>query len=461
MGNDLNLDWQVYYDAAKKCHDLATDLRRADKPVHDAVKGECAGMAGDAPGCDQWGRKYDQAAQQTMQSCTNLADALTNFGYVLYATGYNYGLANRSNPPPSRPDVHEVSQYTVSIPPSVGANGDGTHHDGGVQAFYNKLVEEIEKVFGKLPNGNVDKLAKAANTWNTFAKHDTITGAAGRIATIISLFDNVHDKKNLDPLLCHLATLHGGAEQVAAASLNLAGPVTEYHTGTVDARAQFKSAIDTAMIAIGVSMAVGVALAAVSFGGSLAASGGAVVTAVTETINAIRAVYQSHRFIKAIGITATAAGITIAATTAFDKVPDLGTTINSLAGIIAMRVLIDDDDDSGSDATQPPPATTSFPPQQAVDKVPKEWGEGQPNRKKEGQRWLDPDNPNGNGIRIDKGDPNSPNPSQRVDHVVVRSEGKVLGPDGQPIPPGSSIKDHPEAHIPLDEWLKWKSWDNP
>ncbi|WP_067804293.1 hypothetical protein [Nocardia beijingensis] len=373
MGNDLDLDWQVYYDAAKKCHDLATDLRTADKPVHDAVKGECAGMAGDAPGCDQWGKKYDQAAQQTMQTCAHLADALTNFGYVLYATGYNYGLMNRSNPPPLRPDVREVSQYTVSIPTSVGANGDGTRHDGGVQAFYNKLVGEIEKAFGKLPNGNVNKLAKAENTWKTFAGHETITGASGRITAIIGLFDNIEDRKNLPPLLERLTTLRDGADQVAAASLNLAGPVAEYHAGTVDARAQFKSAIDTAMIAIGVSLAVGAALAAVSFGGSLAASGGAIATAVAETINAIRAVYQSHKFFRTIGIVATAAGITVAATNAFEKVPDLHITITSLVGIIAMRVLIDDDGPEKKPDTSTTPGKFpdgfTLPPEVVADRI--------------------------------------------------------------------------------------------
>jgi len=38
----MNVDWQIYYDAAKKCHNLATDLRQADKPVHEAVTGDCA-----------------------------------------------------------------------------------------------------------------------------------------------------------------------------------------------------------------------------------------------------------------------------------------------------------------------------------------------------------------------------------------------------------------------------------
>jgi hypothetical protein len=104
------------------------------------------------------------------------------------------------------------------------------------------------------------------------------------------------------------------------------------------------------------------------------------------------------------------------------------------------------------------------PPKEAQEKVPKEWGQGKPTRKaakdpsKPGWRWNDPKNPN-TSIRIDKGDPNSPNPSQRVDHVVINNNGKVIGRDGQPVP---KIKDEPgRAHIPLDDWLKWRSWNHP
>ncbi|MGH3387649.1 MAG: WXG100 family type VII secretion target [Actinomadura sp.] len=104
------------------------------------------------------------------------------------------------------------------------------------------------------------------------------------------------------------------------------------------------------------------------------------------------------------------------------------------------------------------------PPKEAQDKVPKEWGGGTPTKKavkdpsKQGWRWKDPKNEN-TGIRIDKGDPNSPNPSQRVDHVVINNNGKVIGRDGRPV---GRISDDPErAHIPLDEWLRWQSWNHP
>jgi hypothetical protein len=92
-------------------------------------------------------------------------------------------------------------------------------------------------------------------------------------------------------------------------------------------------------------------------------------------------------------------------------------------------------------------------------KLPSSWTE-EAVRKGEGFRIKDPKNPVGNIVRIDKGNPNSRWPSQRVDHVVVHSNGRILGPDGKPLPPHSTLKENPQAHIPLSEYLKWKSWNS-
>ncbi|MGQ4617313.1 hypothetical protein [Nocardia sp. R7R-8] len=357
----MKLDWQVYYDAAKKCHDLAADLRRADKPVHDAVKGECAGMAGDAPGCKQWGEKYDHIARSTMQTCTNLADALTNYGYVLAANGYNYGIRNKSNPPPPRPDVRAMTEYKVTIPTSVHDNGTGVNHNGGVEEFFAILVSKILEEFGKLPNGDVDKLAKAAGIWDTFAKNETIIGAAARISAIAAMFDGMDDLLNRQMIQDQFNVLRTGADQVASASLNVAAPVASYHTGTLDVSRGIQSAITTAEWAIGLIVFAAAATALLSFGGSLAAGGGGVTVAVAETITTIRSLYQASNLIRVVGLTAAAAGA-VGVISAFDKVPDL----TSLATIIAMRVFIDGDDGhgtsgrttAGSAAQVPTPAFT-------------------------------------------------------------------------------------------------------
>ncbi|MEL7306306.1 MAG: hypothetical protein AAGJ56_10815 [Myxococcota bacterium] len=94
--------------------------------------------------------------------------------------------------------------------------------------------------------------------------------------------------------------------------------------------------------------------------------------------------------------------------------------------------------------------------QQIEKKIPGAWGPPIPNKKGIGMRWF---GPKGDSIRIDKGVPSSPFPSQRVDHVVINRGGRPIGPDGSPIP--GPLKDHPEAHIPLSQWLEWKSWFAP
>ncbi|GAB3851833.1 hypothetical protein GCM10028801_01970 [Nocardioides maradonensis] len=99
------------------------------------------------------------------------------------------------------------------------------------------------------------------------------------------------------------------------------------------------------------------------------------------------------------------------------------------------------------------------PLEQGAAKVPGEWGPGLANRDLGGTRWFDPAAPKANGIRIDRGVPNSSFPSQQVDHVIVRSGGRILGPDGKPIV--GSLKQNPDAHIPLSDWLNWTSWNAP
>ncbi|QIS09646.1 hypothetical protein [Nocardia arthritidis] len=352
---ELVIDWQVYYEAAMKCHALAADLRVADKPVHDAVKGECAGMAGDAPGCEQWGKAYDSAAQTTMQTCTNLADALTNLGYMLYAAGYNWAHANKSKPMPHRPKVVAMSEYKVSIPTSVGKNGNGvTEGDGSVPGFYDALVGKIQQEFGHdLPNGHKDKLEKATSTWKTFSEHATITGAAGRITEIINLFDVIKDKSGgLDALLGHLNTTKDAATQLAAATVNVAAPVGEYSTATSEVRTKFKDAVTNALIAAGATVVIGIAATWITAALSDVAAGAGVVVIAGNTARVLKSAWDTSKLIKIIGSAAAVAGATAAAVTAFKDV-DLTQEATKLAGIILMKVFIDEAEDGEIDENDP------------------------------------------------------------------------------------------------------------
>lgn len=97
-------------------------------------------------------------------------------------------------------------------------------------------------------------------------------------------------------------------------------------------------------------------------------------------------------------------------------------------------------------------------PKEVEEKIPDGWDRSE-TRKGVGTKWQDP-NDNGNGVRIDKGNPNNSQTTQQTDHVIVRSEGKVIGRDGKPI--NGSIKDnYDKAHIPLSEYKDWIQWNSP
>lgn len=349
----MNVDWQTYYDAAKKCHDLADELRKADKPVHDAVKGSCVGMAGDARGCSEWGKTYDDAARKTLQASASLANALTNYGAVLYAQGYNWGTANKSNPLPPRPNTSQVGDYRVDLPSSIHDNGLGFDHSGGVKAFFDKLVAQVIEKFHKLPNGDAAKLKTAHETWNTFASHDTVTGAAARIAAISGLFDGMDDTTNRQHIQDHFATLGSGADSVAGAALNMSAPIGKYHDATVAFGEDTAHKINWLEAGIAAAAVAGIALAVFTVGMSVEASGEGIAAAVTATIGAIEESFSASALAEIFGYTALvgAAAITIKA---FDSVPsDLEKTAARLAAIIAMKVFIDDHAQDGTASDDP------------------------------------------------------------------------------------------------------------
>ncbi|MCK2244765.1 ALF repeat-containing protein [Crossiella sp. S99.2] len=96
----------------------------------------------------------------------------------------------------------------------------------------------------------------------------------------------------------------------------------------------------------------------------------------------------------------------------------------------------------------------------ALTKVPDTFGLPGPTKKGVGVRWFDEKNPRGNFIRIDKGNPASDFPSQRVDHVRITDNGRLVDRNGNKLPQGTKVSDDGLAtHIPLEEWLQWKSWN--
>lgn len=300
-------------------------------------------MAGDATGCKEWGESYDKAAHHTLQASADLANALTNYGAVLYAHGYNWGIANKSNPPPPQPDTGQVGEYAVSLPTSIPKEGGrGFEHHGGVKEFFDKLILEVASKFGKLPNADATKLSKAHTAWNTFATHQTLTGAAASISSISGLFDSMDDATNRQLIQEHFTTLKTGADNVATSAQNIAAPVAHYHDATVSFGNDTANKINWLEAGIAAAAVAGIALAIFTVGMSVEVAGEGIAAAVTATIGAIQEAFSASAMAEILGFTALAV-TAVAAVKAFQAVPvdDLEKNAAKLAAIIAMKVLID------------------------------------------------------------------------------------------------------------------------
>lgn len=426
----MKVDWQTYYDAAAKCHQLAGDLRAADKPVHEALKQKCEGMAGDAAGCIEWAKVYDSSAQRTLQVSASLANALTNYGAALYAQGYNWGVANKSNPPPPRPNTSQVGEYKVTLPGSQGSNGRGFEHSGGVKKFFDDLVHAVIEKFHQLPNGDAAKLKLGHDSWKTFSTHATLTGAAGRIAEISGLFDGMDDATNRQHIQDYFTTLQGSANSVAASSVSIAASVGSYHDATVSFGDDVARKINWLEAGIAAAAVAGVALAIFTVGMSVEAAGEGIAAGVTATIAAIEEAFSGSALAGIIGAGALVVGGAIAID-AFKDVPqDLEKEAAKLAAIIAMKVLIDDDIEGGT-----APNTEAAPPRPAH--VPEDWV---PRRADNGKGWVwqKP------GAERNENMFRDAEPTDRYPNGYVRFYNK----DGQPVDLNGKPGDKASTHIP-------------
>jgi hypothetical protein len=85
----------------------------------------------------------------------------------------------------------------------------------------------------------------------------------------------------------------------------------------------------------------------------------------------------------------------------------------------------------------------------AQSKIPEEWGPGEEVLGGGGWRWSDPKNPSGNGVRVVPGIQGLPEDCPGAeDHVHVRSDGRVIGSHGKPVPMNTAAVDAPAAEYP-------------
>ena len=343
------VDWHTYYDVAQKCRQLAEELRAADKPVHKGIKELYGGMAGSSPGCKEWGCDYDESAKDVLQTCSSLANALTNYAAALCAQGHNWAVSNKSEAPP--PDITRVPEYRVDFPTSLGDNGIGYTEAGGNTDFLTHLKFSIGQTFGKLPNSDTDKLDQASTTWEKFSTDVTIDSASSKISELSSRFDLMDDIENRQKIQRHFKTLQDGADAVRSGSREMAAITRCYHDAIRSFGKGTAKHVNNQGASVGVTAGKGKGIARFDVGTTSIMETDRIDQGVAATLQGIQDAFQGSSLSHILGIWSLSAD-SKGTPDDFHKVQtlQLESLLQRLNSIIAIRpVLYDEDATNGKE----------------------------------------------------------------------------------------------------------------
>jgi hypothetical protein len=122
------------------------------------------------------GAPRDERVKEVLGAVNDLNKALENYGGVVIQAGYNHAIAEQNatpgnqSPAPAMPPEPASTAGVLSAPPSAGGPGRG-------------LVDAIglmQQVGVPVPDGDTDKVSKAADAWDRLATvYQTRTIAEG------------------------------------------------------------------------------------------------------------------------------------------------------------------------------------------------------------------------------------------------------------------------------------------
>lgn len=458
---DVRIDPSVVQEAASTFATGQWTISSAWDVLASTLAG-CDGMAGHAPdkAALAFAPHYNQAVNAAWHGFQAAVRSVGGFSLCLGKTAGNYLNADHHSTittptgtgvfrtpaqqsVPSWEGGHQVvTDKTMGMPPSVL---------GGGSAWLPSQLADL------WPTGDPGKLRTAAKAWRDAG--DRVSTATGKLGTAVHSVTGGNTTGDAEIIDSVWSKLYGPCNERAVLYTlprlchNDADACDKYADAVDHAHSKAERELGAAGVLGAVLLGVGGFLTPET-GGASDAGAIAVDVAIARGI-LVPIAGALLATVGGLGVGALAEHVVQATEDSATNAPQVQPTdaeTQSLQGALERE--------AGTEgAGEPGQWVDGKPPSEALEKVPDDWGDGNPNKKGVGHRWSDPEN-RGNGIRIDQGDPDNPQPAQQVDHVVVRVNGKVIGRDGEPLE-GSIKQNWEQAHIPLSEWLTWRSWSSP
>ncbi|MFJ4658038.1 colicin D domain-containing protein [Nocardia sp. NPDC088792] len=289
------VDPQAYADTAEQLSKLGDDIDTAATTLTTSLAGT-GSMAGTTDHAKQWAAAYDSKAANATDNTRKLAQTLRYYAGLVALAGHNHALANyqadtntAKGPAPVKPPTPESPVPFCWVgAPAAGGPGRGLETD---------IPDLLEKIGIPVPDGDTDKLDKAAQAWHAFAQSPAIAESQLTIGAAASLINGM-DSPEVPDILGHLTTLSSAARSIELAATTLEADCHNHRSRLTDLRNKIKHFIDDLAEMIAVSIAVSIVATFITAGIGLIVDAAAAAKAaknITDTAALIKDAIETSK----------------------------------------------------------------------------------------------------------------------------------------------------------------------
>lgn len=256
-----DVDPKTYYAVGNGLYEKTGKLYDAFS-VNVKILGETGSMAGTDDAGTAWAASYDTRVGEVLGAVNDLTAAMQNCGGVIIQAGYNHAVAEhdatpgQQGPVPARPAESQSVAGCLAAPPSAGGPGKGLLDDA---------IGLVEQVGVPVPDGDTEKIAKAADAWNRLATVYQTMSVVEALDVDARTFADTRSPE-VGQIIDDLHTLRDAAALVLGGCAELAKSCRAYESALDDLRHQLEGILKDLAIELAVTAAITIAASFVSFG---------------------------------------------------------------------------------------------------------------------------------------------------------------------------------------------------
>jgi len=255
-----DVDTATYYAVGKGLFEKAGKLYDAFN-VNIKILGETGSMAGTDDAGKAWATSYDERVKDVLGAVNDLDNALENYGDIVIQAGYNHAMAEHNatpgnqGPAPTMPPEPPSTSGVLSAPPSAGGPGRGLIDAIGL----------LEEVGVPVPDGDTEKVSKAADAWDRLATvYQTKTIAEGLEVDARTFRDT--RSPEVEYIVRDLEQLRDAMTAVTDGCAELSQSCKDYKSALEDLRKQLEDLLKELAVELAVTAAITIAASFISFG---------------------------------------------------------------------------------------------------------------------------------------------------------------------------------------------------